>query len=48
MNIELTNEQAQAVATQGDAFVVIDPNTKYDVFARYAAFVIPSASFKES
>ena len=28
MSVELTNEQAQAVATQGEAFVVIDPQTK--------------------
>lgn len=28
MNIELTTEQAAAVATEGEAVVVIDPNTK--------------------
>jgi hypothetical protein len=28
MSIELTNEQAQAVAARGEAFVVIDPRTK--------------------
>jgi hypothetical protein len=28
MSIELTPEQAQAVATEGEAVVVIDPSTK--------------------
>ncbi len=46
MNIELTNEQAQAVAAQGDAFVVIDPQTKQayrlvreEVFQKMQAFM---------
>ena len=28
MNIELTIEQSQAIATQAEAFLVIDPQTK--------------------
>ena len=28
MSIELTAEQVQAIATQGESFVVIDPRTK--------------------